>query len=110
MVKLYRRTRPADPASRDPSEARPESRSDDAPGREPDPAEYSKRMLAELDELGRRLAATLGVPVEDVIGRPRWHRRTGPAKPKLTPEQRAARAEAIRAFRRLPRNSTTTLH
>ena len=46
-------------------------------GREPDPTEENRKVLEELDELGRRVAKALGLPVEAVNG-------------SLTPEQRLA--------------------
>jgi hypothetical protein len=49
----------------------------DPAGREPDPTEENRKVLEELDELGRRLAKALGIPVAAVNG-------------SLTPEQRRA--------------------
>jgi len=68
--------------------------------------ELERELAEDMEEFERELAEAVGAPVRKKT-RTRRAAPAAPAKPELTPEQRAAREAALLTFKYLPRKSTT---
>ncbi len=103
---------PADPASHDPAEVRPESRADGGVPRQGDPTDRFMLMLERLTHLGMALTEDMVADAREAIAARRAARAAAaaasepaadPTEPEPTPEALAARDPTGLAFHRLTR-------